>query len=186
MNFFFRFDPNVTLRAVLDEQLSKYNIDYIIKGLGEIEIKSNLNTEIQNKLVSGLEHYGIYAVSDHKSELVQRIKNAITQMVHESGEDKNFKASVYLAEKLGYSYTYLSALFSEVTYTSIENFIILKKIDYAKELIINSDLTLSEIAYKLNYSSVAHLSNQFKKTTGLTPRVFQNIIKRRKNPTIED
>jgi AraC-like DNA-binding protein len=112
--------------------------------------------------------------------LVQRIKDAITELIHNQEEENLYKVSAYLSEKLDYSYSYLSTVFSETTYTSIENFIILKKIDYAKELIITNNLTLTEIAFKLNYSSVAHLSYQFKKTTGLTPSAFQNIIEKRK------
>jgi AraC-like DNA-binding protein len=91
------------------------------------------------------------------------------------------KISLYLAEKLNHSYGYLANAFSEVTYSSIENFIIMQKIERAKQLMINGDLTLTEISYKLNYSSVAHLSNQFKKTTGLTPSAFQRIIVKRRN-----
>ena len=91
-----------------------------------------------------------------------------------------YKVSSYLSDKLDYSYTYLSNLFSEGTYTSIENFVILKKVDYVKELIATTDLSLTEIAFRLNYSSVAHLSGQFKKITGLTPTVFQKIIEKRK------
>ncbi len=89
------------------------------------------------------------------------------------------KISAYIAERVNYSYGYLAALFSEITYTSIENFIILQKIERAKQMILTGDLTLTEIAFRLNYSSVAHLSSQFKKTTGLTPSVFQSIIKKK-------
>ena len=92
----------------------------------------------------------------------------------------NVKSSVYLADTLGHSYGYLSNLFSEVTYTSIENFIILQKIEYAKQLVIKQDLSLTEIAFRLNYSSVAHLSTQFKNTTGITPSAFQRIIAKRR------
>lgn len=95
-------------------------------------------------------------------------------------EAPNVKSSVYLAEKLDHSYGYLSNLFSEVTYTSIENFIIIQKIEYAKQLISKNDLTLTEIAFKLNYSSVAHLSSQFKNTTGITPSSFQRIMTKRR------
>ena len=93
---------------------------------------------------------------------------------------RKYNTSDYLAEKLNYSYTYLSSLFSETTYTSIESYIILSKVDRAKDLLLNTNVTLTEIAHQLNYSSVAHLSRQFKKTTGLTPSVFQKIIKKRK------
>jgi len=111
--------------------------------------------------------------------LVQKIKDTITEMVN-SEEPLTVKSSVYLTEKLNHSYGYLSNLFSEVTYTSIENFIIIQKIELAKNLIINNQLTLTEIAFKLNYSSVAHLSTQFKNITGITPSAFQRIIAKRR------
>ena len=101
-------------------------------------------------------------------------------MVFNEDANVNVKSSVYIAEKLGHSYGYLSNLFSEVTYTSIENFIIIQKIEYTKQLIVSNQLSLTEIAFKLNYSSVAHLSSQFKNTTGITPSAFQRIIKKRR------
>lgn len=112
--------------------------------------------------------------------MVQKIKDTIVEMVH-SPEMVNVKSSVYLADKLNHSYGYISNLFSEVTYTSIENFIIIQKIELTKHLIIAGALSLTEIAYQLNYSSVAHLSTQFKNTTGITPSAFQRIITKRKD-----
>ena len=185
MKLYLKFDPTTIFRSVLEEQLEKHELEYMITGIGEIVFKKDLPAQKIKELSSALEKYGIYILNDHKIELVQRIKDTITEIIQTDSPDKNCKFSIYLSEKLNYSYTYLSNLFSEVTYTSIENFLILKKIDYAKSLIIENKLTLSEIAYKLNYSSVGHLSNQFKKTTGLTPRVFQDIINRRKNKNIQ-
>jgi len=101
-------------------------------------------------------------------------------MVYDDNTTINIKSSVYLAEKLSHSYGYLSNLFSEITFTSIENFIIMQKIEYTKQLIIKNQLSLTEIAFHLNYSSVAHLSTQFKNTTGITPSAFQRIIKKRR------
>jgi len=101
-------------------------------------------------------------------------------MVYNSDTEVQVKSSVYLSEKLGHSYGYLSNLFSEVTYTSVENFIILQKIEYTKQLIINENKSLTEIAFQLNYSSVEHLSTQFKNTTGITPSAFQRIIAKRR------
>lgn len=186
MKLYLKFDPSIIFRSVLEEQFKKHDLEYIITGMGEVEFKKDLSADTINELSSTLDKYGIFILNDHKIELVQRIKDAITEIIQTDNSEKNCKFSIYLSEKLNYSYTYLSNLFSEVTYTSIENFLILKKIDYAKSLIIENKLTLSEIAYKLNYSSVGHLSNQFKKTTGLTPRVFQDIIKRRKNNKIHN
>ena len=108
------------------------------------------------------------------------MKDTIIDMVLNANDTITVKSSVYLSDKLGHSYGYLSNLFSEVTYTSVENFIILQRIEYAKSLLINTELTLTEIAFKLQYSSVAHLSTQFKNTTGITPTTFQRIIVKRR------
>ena len=118
-------------------------------------------------------------VEIQKSILVQKIKDTINELVT-SEEPLNVKSSVFIAEKLNHSYGYLSNLFSDVTYTSIENYIIIQKIELAKQLIISNQLSLTEIAYRLNYSSVAHLSTQFKNTTGITPSAFQRIITKRR------
>lgn len=174
-----RIDCNLTLRTVLSEQLDRLGIDYEFSGPGEVFIREQLSEEKKDQLVQGLKRYGIEITDDKQLALVDRIKSAIDEMLEHEGEIAE-KVSCYLASKLNYSYSYLSGLFSENTFTSIENFIILRKVDLAKELICNTDLTLTEIAYRLNYSSVAHLSAQFKKTTGLTPTNFQRIIEKRK------
>lgn len=122
---------------------------------------------------------GIEIVESQKRIFVQKIKDAIIEMI-QNQESISIKSSVYLSDKLQNSYGHISNVFSEVTYTSIENFIIIQKIEIAKQMIISNELTLTEIAYKLNYSSVAHLSTQFKNTTGITPSVFQRIIQKRK------
>ncbi|KOY52112.1 Regulatory helix-turn-helix protein, AraC family [Polaribacter dokdonensis DSW-5] len=149
-------------------------------GFGEVDLAKPLAEDTTQKLSDKLDEYGIEVVQNQKSILVQKIKDAIVDMVFNEENTVNVKSSVYLAEKLDHSYGYLANLFSEVTYTSIENFIILQKIEYTKQLILKGNLSLTEIAFKLNYSSVAHLSTQFKKTTGITPSSFQRIIKKRK------
>ena len=128
----------------------------------------------------GLDCYGIEVVESHKSVLVQKIKDAIIQMIYIEEQLPTSKISDYLAEKLLHSYGYLANLFSEVTFTSIENFIILQKIERAKHFISTNELTFTEISFRLNYSSLAHFSTQFKNTTGLTPSTFQRIIKKRR------
>lgn len=180
MKIYLKYDIHVIFKKTLEEQLNKIGIKYTINGLGEVEFMESISVEKITQLSSLLSIYGIKIINDHKSEVIQRIKDAITEMVINSSIENSYKVSTYLAEKLGYSYTYLSSLFSEVTYTSIENFVILKRIDRAKTLILEDKLTLTEIAHTLGYSSVAHLSSQFKKTTGLTPTIFQKIIKQRK------
>jgi AraC-like DNA-binding protein len=152
----------------------------------EVELKDNISNDLLNELSSGLNNYGIEIVESHKSILVQKIKDAIIEMVFMEEKLPTSKTSSYLADKLNHRYGYISNLFSEVTYTSIENFIILQKIERAKQLLITNELTITEIAWKLNYSSVAHLSNQFKNVTGLTPSMFQRIINKRRTTKDEE
>jgi len=175
-----KFDFNAVCRKVLDETLLKHHINHKIIGFGEVELLDKLSPETLENLSNDLSRYNIEIVENQKSILVQKIKDVIIDMVFNEDTNVNLKASAYLAETLEHSYGYLSNLFSEVTYTSIENFIIIQKIEYTKQLIVNSDLSLTEIAFKLNYSSVAHLSTQFKNTTGITPSAFQRIIAKRR------
>ncbi|MBW8201456.1 helix-turn-helix domain-containing protein [Flagellimonas abyssi] len=179
-----KYDLNITCKTILKEQLDKLDIPHLLHGTGEIEIKRAISDEEMQELLNNLNAYGIYVLNDQKTALVQRIKNTINEML-EDDQLKSQKVSEYLADKLNYSYTYLSNLFSETTYTSIENFVILRKVDHAKDLMADTDLTLTEIAYRLNYSSVAHLSGQFKKITGLTPTKFQEILERRRGTRIQ-
>lgn len=184
MRIYVKYDFNKICRTVLREQLDALGCEYTIHGVGEIEFRRSPTLREKQKMTRTLSLYGIEVMDDLQVTLVQRIKDAITEWVHDGENPKRYNFSTYISEKLDYSYTYLSSIFSETTYSSIENFVILKKIDYTKSLIINSDLTLTEIAFKLNYSSVAHLSAQFKKTTGLTPSYFQKIIKKRRERAI--
>ncbi|WP_318312624.1 helix-turn-helix domain-containing protein [Flagellimonas crocea] len=184
MKISIKYDLDITCKTIVHEQLDKLNIPHILHNAGEIEIKRMLTAEEMEQLEDNLKHYGIYVLSNQKQALVQRIKNTIKEML-ENDMLQSQTISQYLADKLNYSYTYLSNLFSESTYTSIENFVILSKVDRAKDLMTSTDLTLTEIAYRLNYSSVAHLSSQFKKTTGLTPTTFQKILEKRRGNRIE-
>ena len=180
MIIYLKYDINAVCRKVLEEQLDKLELSYSILGFAEFETSKNLSNEKKKLLRTNLNHYGIDIVESQKSILVQKTKDAIIEIVFTEEELPFTKISSYLAEKLKYSYGYISNIFSEVTYTSIENFIILQKIDRAKQLIVTNELTFTEIAWKLNYSSVAHFSNQFKNTTGITPSAFQRIINKRR------
>lgn len=180
MTLHLKFDFNAICKKVLDDKLKEHQIKHRIVGFGEVDILEKLPEEKLKNLSDALKEYHIEIVENQKSILIQKIKDAIIDMVFNEDTPTNLKASAYLSEKLGHSYGYLSNLFSEVTYTSIENFIILQKIEYTKQLIINGNLSLTEIAFKLNYSSVAHLSTQFKNTTGITPSAFQRIITKRR------
>lgn len=176
----FKFDFQSVCKKVLKEYLDKHNLEYKILGFGEVELLKKPNKDVYNAFVSDLETYSVSVVENQKTILVQKIKDAIIDMVFNEDTVVNLKISAYLSDKLGHSYGYLSNLFTEVTYTSIENFTILQKIEYTKQLIIKENLSLTEIAFKLNYSSVAHLSTQFKNTTGITPSAFQRIISKRR------
>ncbi len=180
MKLFLKFDFNTIYKKVLETKLNDLNIKYKILAFGEIELLEEVPSETYETLNNTLNDYGIEIVENQKSILIQKIKDAIVDMVFNEDSTVNVKSSVYLSEKLGHSYGYLSNLFSEITYSSIENFIILQKIEFAKQLLLTTDFNLTEIAFKLNYSSVAHLSTQFKNTTGLTPTAFQRIIVKRR------
>jgi AraC-like DNA-binding protein len=179
MKLYLKFDFNKIAKVALEKELEKLKINYRAIAFGEIEITDTLSQETFAVFQENINEIGIEVVENQKSILVQKIKDVIIEMVNQP-EGVNVKSSVYLAEKLNHSYGYISNLFSEVTYTSIENFIIIQKIEITKQLIIENDLSLTEIAYKLNYSSVAHLSTQFKNLTGITPSAFQRIITKRR------
>ena len=180
MKIYLKFDFNAICKKVLQEKLENKNLKYRVLSFGEVDFLEQVSKEDMADLSKDFAEYGIEIIEDQKTALVQKIKDTLVNMV-QSDEEIHVKSSVYLAEKLEHSYGYLSNLFSEVTYTSIENFLIMQRIERAKDLIINNKLTLTEISYKLHYSSVAHLSTQFKNTTGITPSQFQKIISKRRD-----
>ncbi|MFT3920889.1 helix-turn-helix domain-containing protein [Cloacibacterium sp.] len=179
MKIFTKFDYNTVCKKVLEDKLGNLDLKYRIIAFGEVEFLEKIPSEKMKLLKEDLEEYGITIIENQKTVLIEKIKETILEMVS-SDEPLNVKASVYLSEKLSHSYGYLSNLFSEITFSSIENYIMLQKIERAKSLIIKDNLTLTEVAYKLNYSSVAHLSTQFKNITGITPSQFQRIITKRR------
>lgn len=170
--------PQLT-KKILNEKLTELGYKFKIVGFSEFTFLEKVPSDKIAQLTEQFREYGIDVVENQKSVLVQKIKDTIVEMVN-SDSVMNVKSSVYIAEKLNLSYVYLSSVFSEVTYTSIENFIIIQKIELAKQLIINTNMNLTEISIHLNYSSVAHLSTQFKNNTGMTPSAFQRIIAKRK------
>ena len=163
------------VRSVLDQM----NLHYSVVELGEVDISEELTSKQREEIKLALLRSGLELMEDKKSMLIEKIKNIIVEMVHYSEEPPVLNFSAYLSEKLDYDYNYLSNLFSEVKGTTIEHFIIAHKIERAKELLIYNELTLTEIAEKLHYSNVAHLSNQFKKVTGLTPTFFKKMKHKR-------
>jgi len=167
------------------EELKKLGLHFIVVELGEVEIMEKITAEQRALLQTGLTNSGLELMDDRRSVLIERIKNVIIDMVHHSEEEIRVNFSYYLSEKLNHDYTYLANLFSEVQGTTIEQFIIAHKIERIKELIIYGELNITEIAWKMNYSSVAHLSNQFKKMTGLTPSHFKSLKDKRRSPIEE-
>lgn len=184
MNLYIKYDVSLLCKTILNEQLEKINKNFVIVNPNEIDFKNDLSAIEMNAVRDALAMYGIEIIDNQKSMLIQKIKDIIVELVWSDNALPNVTMSVYIAEKLNHSYGYLSSLFSEITFTSIENYIIIQKIERAKQLLASETVTLTEISYQLNYSSVAHLSNQFKKMTGITPSAFQRIIKKRREKRI--
>jgi AraC-like DNA-binding protein len=172
-------------KTAVKEELKKLGLHFIVVDLGEVEIMENISATQRQELNSGLQSAGLELMDDKKAVLIERIKNAIIEMVHHSDEPLKVNFSEFISKKLDHDYTYLSNLFSEVQGTTIEQFIISHKIERIKELIIYDELNITEIAWKMNYSSVAHLSNQFKKSTGLSPSHFKQLKDKRRSPLEE-
>jgi AraC-like DNA-binding protein len=164
------------------EELEKLNLNYISVDLGVVEVQDNITDEQIEMFANRLMKGGLELLDDKKNILVEKIKNVIIEMIHFSDELPKVNDSDYISEKLNYDYTYLSNTFSDVKGMTIQKYIIMNKIERVKELLLYDELSLTEIAWKLNYSSVAHLSNQFKKITGLTPTYFKELkYKRERN-----
>jgi len=172
-------------KIAVKEELRKLGLHFIVVDLGEVEIMENISAEQREQMKAALLISGFELMDDKKAILIEKIKIAVIELVHHSDENIKINFSDFLSEKLNHNYTYLANLFSEVQGTSIEHFIIAHKIERIKELIIYDELNITEIAWKMNYSSVAHLSNQFKKVTGLTPSHFRQL-KDKRRISIED
>ncbi len=170
---------------MVKEVLKELGLHYVVVDLGEVDVMENILPEQREQLKAALLESGLELMDDKRAMLIEKIKNTIIEMVHHSDEVIKVNFSNYLSEKLNHDYTYLANLFSEVQGTTIEQFIISHKVERIKELIIYDELSISEIAWKMNYSSVAHLSNQFKKVTGLSPSHFKQLKTKRRSP-IED
>lgn len=176
---------SIRCKMMVKEELKKLGLHFIVVDLGEVEIMENISPEVRAQLKASLLTSGLELMDDKKAMLIEKVKNLITEMVHYADELPKVNFSTFISEKLGYDYTYLANIFSEVKGITIEHYIIAHKIERVKELLLYDELTLTQISYKMNYSSVAHLSNQFKKVTGLTPSHFKQLKDKRRQP-LED
>ena len=172
-------------KMAVKEELKKLGLHFIVVDLGEIDIMENISAEQREKLKDGLLNTGLELMDDKKAVLIEKIKNVIIEMVHYSAELPKINYSDHISQKLNHDYTYLSNIFSEVKGITIQQFIIIHKIERVKELLLYEELNLTEISYKMNYSSVAHLSNQFKKVTGLSASAFKLMKDKRRSPIEE-
>ena len=172
-------------KMTVKEELKKLGLHFVLVELGEADIMEDLTPEQREELRTALLNCGFELMDDKRAVLVEKIKNAIIEMVHHLDENIKINFSDYLSEKLNHNYTYLANLFSEVRGMTIEHFMIAHKVEKIKELIIYDELNITEIAWKMNYSSVAHLSNQFKKVTGLSPSHFKQLKDKRRSPIEE-
>lgn len=179
MKLFIKYMVSVRCKMAVKSALDKLGIHHVKVELGEVEIMEELSDEQRDQLKSMLLKSGLELMDDQKAILIEKIKNVIIEMIHFTDELPKVNFSTYISEKLGHDYTYLANLFSEVTGLTIEHYIIAHKIERAKELLLYDDLNLTEISYRLKYSSVAHLSSQFKKVTGLTPTYFRELKNKR-------
>lgn len=166
---------------VVKTELEQLGLHYTNVVLGEADIIENISPEQLDQFKRALLKSGLELMDNKKSVLIQKIKTVIVELVHYSEEPLTIKFSEYLSSKLNHDYTYLANLFSEVQGTTIEKFFIAHKIERVKELLVYNELTLTEIAFKMHYSSVAHLSSQFKKVTGLTPTHFRQLKDKRRS-----
>lgn len=172
---------SIRCKMVVKPALENLGLHYSKVDLGEVEIIGHIAPEQRDQLKRILLGSGLELMDDKKAILIERIKTIIIEMIHYSEESPKVNFSDFLSERLNHDYTYLANLFSETTGVTIEHFIIAHKIERVKELLIYDELTLTEISYRMNYSSVAHLSNQFKKVTGLTPTFFKQLKNKRRS-----
>lgn len=171
---------SIRCKMLVKEILNSLNIPFKFINLGEVELNETLTFDQKESFRLQLLESGLELIEDKKAVIIEKIKNVIIEMIHYEDEIPKVNFSDYLSSKLNYNYTYLANLFSETEAITIEHYIIMHKIERVKELIVYDDLNLSEIAWKFHYSSVAHLSHQFKKVTGLTPSFFKSLKNKKK------
>ncbi|MDT8394595.1 MAG: helix-turn-helix transcriptional regulator [Bacteroidales bacterium] len=185
MKLYIKYMVSLRCKIMVREELKKLGINYVVVDLGVVELLEDISQQQREQFSKNLLKLGLELLDDKKSILVERVKNVIIEMIHYSDELPKINYSDYICEKLGYNYTYLSNLFTEVKGITLQQYIILHRIEKAKELLLYDELNISEISYRLQYSSVAHFSNQFRKITGLNPSYYKKLKEKRKG-NLED
>lgn len=180
MKLYIKYMVSLRCKMMVKEELKKLGLKYVFVDLGMVEVLEDITNEQRENLKVNLLKSGLELLDDKRAILIEKIKSVIIEMIHYSDELPNVNYSDYISEKLEYDYTYLANTFSEVKGITIQQYIIIHKIERVKELLLYDELNLTEISYKLHYSSVAHLSNQFKKITGLTPTFYKQLKNKRK------
>lgn len=178
---YIKYMVSLRCKMMVKQELTRLGIKYMVLDLGMVELLENITEEQRIQLKTNLLRSGLELMDDKKSILIEKIKNVITELIHNSDQLPKVNYSEYISEQLGYDYTYLANTFSEVKGITIQQYIIINKIEKVKELLLYDELNLAEISFKLHYSSAAHLSNQFKRITGLTPSYYKKLRKKRTN-----
>ncbi len=169
-------------KLVVKQELQKLDLHFVFLDLGEVELMEDITDEQREELNNALLATGLELIDDKKAIIIEKVKTVIIQMIHHEEKLPSTNYSSFISEKLDYDYAYLSNIFTEVQGMTIQQFIIVHKIERVKELLMYEELNLTEISYKLQYSSVAHLSNQFKKITGISASEFMNLKNKRRSP----
>ncbi len=182
MNLYFKNMVSNPCKVLVKSELERLGLHCIEVKLGEAEIEGNISDDVKDQLMVGLKKLGFPLIEDKKKILAEKTKVTIIELVHYSDEQIKCNLSVYLSEKLQYDYTYLANLFSEAYNTTIEKYFLTHRIERTKELLVYNELNITEIADKLHFSSVGHLSNQFKKVTGITPSQYKHLKIRKRKP----
>ncbi|MEO0045939.1 MAG: hypothetical protein RL705_1130 [Bacteroidota bacterium] len=185
MKLYIKYMVSLRCKMLVKAELKNLGLHYTTVELGLVEIMENITEEKREKLKASLLASGLELMDDKKAMLIEKIKIVITEMIHYNEELPKINYSEYISNIMGYDYTYLANIFSEVKGITIEHYIIAHKIEKVKELLLYDELNLTEISYLMNYSSVSHLSSQFKKVTGLTPTFFKNL-KEKKRKSLDE
>lgn len=185
MKLYIKYMVSLRCKMIVAQELHNLNLHEICIDLGVIDIREEITKAQFSELKINLNKWGLELLDDKKAILIEKIKGVIVEMIHYTDEIPKTNFSDYLSEKLHYDYNYLSNIFMEVKGVTIQHYIIINKIEKVKELLLYDDLNLTEISYKLHYSSVAHLSNQFKKITGMNPSQYIKLKKKRED-NLED